>query len=87
YVGTGLASRDGKPLTWFQVSDGTKEGRDLKFASAAARIVGNDTVEVSSPDVAQPKFIRFAWHCEARHNLMNQEGLPAVSFRTDTEAK
>jgi len=87
YVGTGLASRDGKPLTWFQVSDGTKEGRNLKFANAAAKIVGKDTIEVSSPDVKQPKFVRFAWHCEARHNLMNTEGLPAVSFRTDSDAK
>ena len=87
YVGSGLASRDGKPLTWFQVSDGTKEGRQLKFVNAAAKIVGNDTIEVSSPDVTEPKFIRFAWHCEARHNLMNTEGLPAVSFRTETESK
>ena len=39
------------------------------------------------PYLKEPKFIRFAWHCEARHNLMNQEGLPAVSFRTDTETK
>jgi len=37
--------------------------------------------------VKEPKFVRFAWDCLARHNLTNQEGLPAVSFRTDDESR
>ena len=42
-----------------------------------------DTVEVTSKEVAQPQFVRFGWHPLAFPNLVNKEGLPAVSFRTD----
>ena len=83
YAGGGLASRDGKALNWFELSDGAMENRKLKFVKAAARIVGKDTIEVTAPETKSPKFIRFAWNCEARHNLMNKETLPAVSFKTD----
>jgi len=38
---------------------------------------------VSSPGVAKPAAVRFAWSETARPNLMNKEGLPACSFRTD----
>jgi len=83
YAGSGLAARDDKALNWFEVSDGTLEKRKLKYVKAQAKIAGLDTIEVRSPDVKAPKFVRFAWNCEARHNLMNKEGLPAVSFKTD----
>lgn len=83
YAGGGLASRDGGALNWFELSDGTKDGRKLAFVKAGAKIVGKDTIEVTAPAVKAPKFIRFAWRCEARHNLMNKETLPAVSFKTD----
>jgi sialate O-acetylesterase len=42
-------------------------------------------VEVRTADVKTPKYVRFAWHSLARHNLINKEGLPAVPFRTDTQ--
>ena len=51
------------------------------------KIVGKDTIEVSSPQVKQPKFVRFAWHCYAKHNLLNSGDLPAVPFRTDEQAR
>jgi len=87
YVGSGLASRDGKPLNWFQLSDGAKEKRKLVFVKADAKITGKDTIEVTAAGVKTPKFVRFAWNCEARHNLMNKETLPAVSFKTDDPLK
>jgi len=82
YAGGGLTSRDGKPLNWFELSDGTKEKRKFVFVKAAAKITGADTIEVTAASVKAPKFVRFAWNCEARHNLMNKETLPAVSFKT-----
>ncbi len=85
HAGGGLATRDGKDPDWFEISDGTEENRRLKYVPARVRISGPDTVEVFSPDVPDPKFVRFAWHALARHNLINKEGLPAVSFRTDTQ--
>jgi sialate O-acetylesterase len=77
HVGSGLASRDGKPLTWFEIA-----AADKKFVKAQAKIDG-DTVVVWSEKVAEPVAVRFAWSQLAQPNLMNKEALPASSFRTD----
>ncbi|MAG57479.1 MAG: hypothetical protein CMJ83_14400 [Planctomycetes bacterium] len=84
YCGEGLKTRHGKAPNWFELSDGTVEKRRLVFRPATAKIVGPDRIEVRSAEIAHPKFVRFAWHCTAIHNLQNSAGLPAVSFRTDT---
>ena len=76
-IGSGLASRDGKPLDWFSIA-----GADGKFVSANAEIKG-DKVIVSSPEVTHPVSVRFAWNEAAQSNFINKEGLPAVSFRSD----
>jgi sialate O-acetylesterase len=83
YAYDGLKTQDGNAPNWFQVSDGTMENRKLKFVKADAKIVGKDAVEVWSPQVKQPRFVRFAWDSLAKHNLVNSGDLPAVSFRTD----
>jgi len=77
FVGGGLASRDGKDLTYFTIA-----GEDQKFVPATASIDGN-TVVVRSDAVAKPVAVRFSWHETAEPNLMNKEGLPASLFRTD----
>jgi sialate O-acetylesterase len=77
YVGGGLAARDGKPLTWFEIA-----GADQKFVKAEAKIDG-ETVLVWSDAVATPAAVRFGWNMEAEPNLMNKSGLPASPFRTD----
>jgi len=77
HVGSGLASRDGEALTFFEIA-----GADGKYVKADARIDG-DTVVVWSDAVAEPVTVRFAWHQEAEPNLMNKEGLPAAPFRSD----
>jgi len=77
HVGGGLASRDGKALSWFEIA-----GADQKFVPAEATIDG-DTVVVSSKDVAEPKSVRLGWSNVAEPNLMNKAGLPASPFRTD----
>lgn len=74
-IGGGLASRDGQPLTWFEVI-----GEDTDFVKAEATIDG-DSVLVSAPEVKAPVAVRFAWHRNAEPNLMNKEGLPASAFR------
>ena len=75
HVGSGLASRDGKPLSYFTIA-----GADQQFHPAAAKIDG-DTIVVRSDQVANPVAVRFAWADTALPNLMNQEGL-AVSDRS-----
>jgi len=76
HVGGGLMSRDGKPLSEFEVA-----GEDGKFVPAEAVIDGN-TVLVSAKDVAKPSIVRFGWSNTANPNLMNKAGLPASPFQT-----
>jgi len=77
HVGSGLKSRDGKGLTWFEIAGG-----DKKYVKALAKIVG-DTIVVTSEKIRAPVGVRFGWHEEAQPNLCNREGLPASPFRTD----
>ena len=77
HVGDALKSRNGKPLTWFQVA-----GDDKAFVGANA-IIDGKTVLVASEKVAKPVAARFGWHRLARPNLTNDQGLPAAPFRTD----
>jgi sialate O-acetylesterase len=78
HVDGGLVSRDGQPLSHFQIA-----GDDGQFVEAQAEIVGQ-TVVVSAESVSQPVAVRFGWHQEAEPNLSNREGLPASPFRTDS---
>ncbi len=73
----GLATRDGKPPSHFEVA-----GADKQFHPAVAVIEGEELV-VSSDKVAAPKAVRYGFTSQAMPNLMNKAGLPASSFRTD----
>lgn len=77
HVGSGLVSRDGKPLNEFLIA-----GADQKFIPAVATIDGK-TVVVSAEGVAKPQHVRFAWHQVSNANLSNKEGLPAAPFTTE----
>jgi len=81
HVGGGLVSRDGKPLSHFEIA-----GEDGKFVAAEAKIDA-DCVVVSSKDVPEPVAARYAWTQEAEPNLMNKEGLPASPFRAEVLRK
>jgi len=87
HVGSGLKTVDDAAPNWFEISDGTEDRNVLVYQRAQAKIVGKDTVEVWADGVAAPKHVRFGWHPLARFNLANEEGLPAVSFRTDTNPR
>ena len=73
--GVGLRSRDGKPLTHFEII-----GEQAEFVKAEAHIDGN-SVLLSAADVKAPVAMRFAWHKLAEPNLQNGAGLPAAAFR------
>jgi sialate O-acetylesterase len=77
HTDSGLVSRDGKPLTWFQIA-----GDDKKFVEAKADIDGK-TVVVHADGVSKPVAVRFGWSQIAEPNLANKAGLPASPFRTD----
>ena len=77
HLGGGLVSRDGNPLSEFQIA-----GADGNYIAAQAEIDG-DSVVVSSKEVAEPKNVRFAWHKLSNANLSNKAGLPAAPFTTE----
>ena len=77
HTGSGLVSRDGKDLTWFEIASSYK-----RFVKANAQIDG-DTVVVWNDEIVSPVAVRFGWNQEARPNLSNKEELPALPFRTD----
>ena len=77
-VGGGLRIKPGDTkLTGFAVA-----GADKNFVWADAIIEGN-TIVISSPDVPAPQHIRYGWAWNPIVNLINKEGLPAITFRTD----
>ncbi len=77
HVGGGLVAKCGT-LKQFAIA-----AADSKFVWADATVDG-DSVIVSSPAVADPVFVRYAWaENPAGANLYNSEGLPAAPFRTD----
>jgi len=89
-VGAGLivGRKDGlAPVA--EVSDGKLE----RFAIAGAdkvwhwadAVIDGQTVVVSSPKVAEPVAVRYAYSANpVGRNLYNREGLPASPFRTDS---
>jgi sialate O-acetylesterase len=69
----GLAAKGGA-VTGFEVA-----GADGKFVPATATIEGASIV-ASSPDVAQPVFVRYGWANSPDCNLFNGDELPASPF-------
>ena len=78
HADAGVKTPRGEPIKGFAIA-----GEDQQFVWADATVEGN-TVVVSSDKVPQPVAVRYAWSDNPdRANLYNEEGLPAVPFRTD----
>jgi sialate O-acetylesterase len=79
-AGQGLTTKPsaGNTLSGFEIA-----GADQRFYPAKATIAGT-TVTVTSPDVAKPVAVRYAWADDASNAaLFNKDGFPAAPFRTD----
>jgi sialate O-acetylesterase len=78
HTGEGLSTNDGEAPGEFAIA-----GEDKKFVWADAKIDG-DKIIVSSDEVPNPKYVRYAWSdTPVNPNLINKEGFPAAPFRTD----
>lgn len=78
HVGKGLVFRNGDKLQGFALA-----GADKKWFWANATIDG-DSVVVTSDQVPQPQFVRYAFAGNYPWaNLFNLDGFPALPFRTD----
>ena len=85
----GMHASDGKPLQTFEVAETediyiTRNGKVVAKLSnpATAKIVGNQ-IKVYSKEVKNPLHVRYGWQPFTRANLVNGDGLPASTFRTD----
>ena len=77
-TGGGLIAKGETQLRYFAIA-----GADKKFVWARA-VIDGDKVIVSSDDIKQPRYVRYAWADNPDGaNLYNKEGLPAAPFRTD----
>ena len=74
--GGGLVAR-GRSISGFEIA-----GDDRKFVPAEAQIQGGNVV-VSSPKVAKPAAVRYAWRDFPECSFYNKAALPAPPFRTD----
>ncbi len=69
----------GKKITGFELA-----GADGVFHAATCRIMRSKPIaEISSPEVAEPKAVRYAFRNYLPGNLTNVYGHPAVPFRSD----
>jgi sialate O-acetylesterase len=76
----------GSTLRAFDVTDARGFaicGEDKVWKWASAKIVGNDKVEVSHPEIPAPIAVRYAWADNPVCNLFSADGLPVTPFRTD----
>lgn len=78
HIGGGMRTVDVAEVRGFAIC-----GEDKKWVWADAKITGNDTVEVSSKDVAAPVAVRYAWAENPVCNVFGKNGLPLTPFRTD----
>lgn len=58
-------------------------GKDKTFVNAEAKIIGKNTVEVSSDLIKEPVAVRYGWEDNPAVNLYERSGLPVTPFRTD----
>ncbi len=77
-VGNTLYTFDTKEAEGFYVA-----GKDKVWHHGTGKLIGNDKVEVTSEEVAEPVAVRYAWAENPVANLMSREGLPVDPFRTD----
>jgi sialate O-acetylesterase len=58
-------------------------GSDRKFHWAEVKVVDDQTLLVSSPDVPEPVAVRYGWSNNPALSVYNAAGLPLLPFRTD----
>lgn len=79
--GDGMHSADGGELLSFEIAE-----HDGLFVPAQAEVTDGKTVKVWSGQVHCPRFVRYGWQPFTRANLVNREGLPASTFRSEASS-
>lgn len=74
-----IDKRDENELHYFAIA-----GKDRKFVWAKAYIENNKVI-VSSDEISEPYFVRYAWADNPEGNLTNETGLPAGPFEIEVD--
>ncbi len=75
----GLTAQSDATVSGFEIA-----AADHHFVAADAKIAG-ETILVSSPSVAQPKYVRYGWANSPVLHLMNGQKLPASPFTSEEQ--
>lgn len=77
-IGTGIKTHDNNNVREFEIA-----GANKVYYQAVAVIVGN-SIELTSNQVSQPQYVRYAHSPTPNPNLINHAGFPVVPFNTET---
>ena len=72
----GLATSDSQPVRCFELA-----GEDQVYVVAETAI--EDGKVILTSEVAEPKYVRYAWQPFTTANLVNGEGVPASTFKAE----
>lgn len=72
----GLHGSDGQPLRGFEIA-----GADELFYPATVQLDAEGKVQLRSPEVAKPCYVRYGWQPFPIGNVVNEAGLPLGTFR------
>lgn len=74
-----LCTSDGKQPSTFEIAE--EEG----MYYPATAVIEENTVRLTSPEVKNPRYVRYGWQPFTRANLINGDALPASTFRGEAE--
>lgn len=76
----GLKTSDGKAVRTFEVAH-----FDGHYYPATATITGPSTIVLESPEVKEPRYVRYGWQPFTRANLVNNSDIPTSTFKIKTD--
>ena len=77
HIGSGLKINHGKEKTWFEIAGKSKKYYEAQVSNQVSYL------ELFSPLVKNPEYVRYAWSDTAAATLFNMDGLPASPFSSE----
>lgn len=77
----GLTTSDGFPPRTFEIA----EFMDMYSDPDSVEILPDNKIRIVSSKLLKPRFIRYGWQPVTRANLVNQDGLPASTFKIEAK--
>ena len=77
--GSGMKTSDGAAPRTFEVAE-----VDGIYYPARATFTSDNIITLTSTDIANPRYVRYAWQPFTRANVVNGDNLPASTFKIET---